>query len=174
MFKDAIPQGDIFEKSKTMITSLRHAQFLGVPTRLKRPDLLISKLLDGRTINYHSHGKTQYMNSAIAGLIQLDQGIGYTLSRTQAFTGYRPALIQTKENVNAVELADSLMKNAEVSIEEILRTDRYQSDDILNTPSYHLATIEYRGALRYSPKDDRKLKESLDELRFKASGGLRL
>jgi len=97
----------IFEKAMALVSSVRQGQYLAKAYRIKYPYALISSFAEKRFLNPNSEALEQYRNVVHMGVA--------TLARN-AYSGRATLkLIDTKENLEALDMAKALLSSGSVS-----------------------------------------------------------
>jgi hypothetical protein len=93
----------ILEKAMVLLACVRYGQHYA-RHRIHMPEAILCKLRDGATLNATTEASTQYRTAAREQILRLeDDGDGY----------YRAQLIETRDNVAAVNLAIDLLTHGE-------------------------------------------------------------
>ncbi len=97
----------IFEKAMGLVSSVRQGQYLAKAYRIKYPYALISSFADKKYLNPNSEALEQYRNVVHMGVA--------TLHRNPYSGRATLKLIDTKENIEALDMAKSLLRGGSVS-----------------------------------------------------------
>ena len=174
-FEDRTISGDVFEKARALISSLRYGQYLAPISKIFAVDAVVQKLASGERLRPHSVGKEQYYVSFTRGLIDLSFGPGVTF-HGRVIKGYSPQLIMTEENRRVIKLVGRMLSESASSAHEVFDSDIVNAERILGDHVYDfsdLDSFEYRGAKRESVIRDPKLKKVLQDFAIEVSGGVR-
>jgi hypothetical protein len=97
------PKQDIFEKARLIVACVRHGQHHAEISRIKYPVQLLRSLREGR-IKPHSYAKIQY------ALLVTNRICKYEEDDRYGTKTYKPVLIDTPENIIAMDVAEELLK----------------------------------------------------------------
>ena len=103
---EILPDRDIFEKARLIVSSMRAGQYHAEITKIKWPTLVLNAFRDG-TIRPHSFSGIQYAPLVTHGIC--------TLIPVEMYGGtrYKPVFIDTPENNLAADIAYEMLKGEE-------------------------------------------------------------
>jgi hypothetical protein len=121
------PDGDIFEKARLIVSSMRAGQYHGEITKIKWPTLVLKAFRDG-VIRPHSFSDVQYAPLVTHSICTLQPVKVYNNTR------YKPIFIDTPENNIAADIAYELLKGEEPVTGKLIEP---KVDDILKKGVYN-------------------------------------
>ena len=165
-FEDSMPSGDVFEKAKTLLTSLRLGEHFAPTSKIQDPKRVLSTLLREKKLGRpHSDAFDQYKLPASKGLLELKWESG--VSRFgNAYEAWMPYLIGSEENNKVVTTAINLLDKRSELASDTLNNDIKSADDILKNTASVYESLEYRASLISS---DVKTNPQLDKLTYELS-----
>jgi len=171
-FEDSIPSGDIFEKAKILISSLRLGEHYAPTSKIKNPNQILNKLLRDKKLGRpHSDAFDQYKLAASKGLFSLkwESGISFYGNEYEA---WMPYLINSEENMKIVQTAIDLLEKRSEMATDTLKNDIESADNILKNTASVYESLEFRGsAYGASIKIDPELEKLAYKLSLTISGG---
>jgi hypothetical protein len=173
-FEDSQPTGDIYEKSKDLLASIRFGENFAPRSKIKNPLQVIQKLKTyGKLGNPYSYAFDQYRVPASRGLVLLKEEEGSTFFYGMKYKGWTPYLIKSEENIKALEIVESLLTPSKDRISDTLAEDITTASTVLNQTLTCLETLEFRGS-RLSDKIslDPKLEDAAQKLALTLHGGV--
>ena len=171
-FQDSNPKGQIFEKPKVMLASLRLGENFAPTTKIKYPSLVLNRIIrDGKLGNPHSDAFDQYRVAASRGLFVLKKEKGVT-RYGNTYEGWMPHLIQSEENIKALQIVESLLTPATERVSKTLTDDIQTADNVFKRSLTCLEPLEFRGSsFANTIKADADLMRSAEKMAFTVWGG---
>jgi hypothetical protein len=171
-FEDSNPKGQIYEKPKVLLASLRLGENFAPTTKIRNPSLIVGKLLrDGKLGKPHSDAYDQYKVAASRGLFLLKEEQGETQFGV-TYTGWVPHLIDSEENKKALEITGSLLTQSTERISTAFREDVEAADEVLKRTISCLEPLEFRGSSASSRLvGSPKLQRAAERLALTVMGG---
>jgi len=171
-FQDSIPSGDIFEKAKVLISSMRLGEHFTPTSKIKNPlDILKKISREGKLGRPHSDAFNQYKMAASKGMFTLRKEKGISFYGTE-YEGWMPYLIDSEENKQVLDTVISLLETRTEIATQILKSDIECADDILKSNASVYESLEYRGSTALKNiKKDTELERIMNELALTLSGG---
>lgn len=173
-FEDSSPAGDIFEKAKLILSSIRLGEYYAPTWKIKYPDKIIRKLITDGTFNKpYSGAKNQYIVPAHkASVFELVRTKGYSYGKE--YWGYKPVVIKNDNNIKALRIVEELLKPSPNPAISILESDIETADSIFKSTKSCLDSYEWLGSNSHEKamgKADPRLEQQLIELGIAVSGG---
>ena len=163
-FRDSTPSGDIFEKAKVLISSIRFGQSFAPTSRISNPLDVINRIRrDGKLARPHSDAFDQYKVPASKGMFTLkeEDGVSYW---GNPYTGWMPYLIDSEENKQILDTTISILTSHSEKATEILELDGKMAGEVLMRDASVYESLEFRGSvtatnIKINPELQRKAYE---------------
>jgi hypothetical protein len=104
---EGVKQCDLFDKTKIILSCIRHGQHYAEITKILYPDKVLQKLLDKGYLNPHSEFKEQYALLELHGIAKIEPASG---------NRYYLKLIDTDENRQAIEAATDVLSHTREAV----------------------------------------------------------
>lgn len=171
-FQDSMPAGDIFEKAKVLISSMRLGEIYAPESKIQSP-LNVLRTLEriGKLGRPHTDALEEYKIPASKGLFTFkwEQAISY---HGNAYSGWMPYLTKSDENLQAIRTAISMLSNSSDVAAATLKSDIESADIVLRDKAPIYESLEYRSSpIFFGIKKDPELEKRRNELALVLRGG---